>query len=258
MELLNKIRMVELIEKLELKKGDCAYISSNFLRISSFLKEEKKKIDLNNFIDSLIEKVGKDGSIFIPTFNWDFCNGKGFHYLKSKSLTGALGNAALKRKDFKRTKNPIYSFMVAGKNKEEICELSHKSCFGLDSPFGYLIKHDAKQIFIDTKIGFTLVHVAEENVSVPYRFKKEFKGLYIDDNNNRFEDTYFMYVRDYNSKVKWTKVTAKFWKVLNKRNAFRHKVYKKIHIRTVKLKEAYNLAINDLKNNKGYIQAVKQ
>ena len=43
--------------------------------------------------------VGKNGTIFIPTYNWDFCKGKTFHYKKTRSQSGSLGNIALKRKD---------------------------------------------------------------------------------------------------------------------------------------------------------------
>ena len=79
-------------------------------------------------------------------------------------MTGALSNIALRRKDFKRSKNPIYSFAVWGKNKNKICSLSHKSCFSLKSPFGYLIKNNAKNLCIGMNFrdAFTFVHVVEQ------------------------------------------------------------------------------------------------
>ena len=90
-------------------------------------------------------------------YNWDFCEGLGFHYHKTKSRVGSLGNICIKRKDFRRSKNPIYSFAVFGKDQKKICELEHKSCFGLDSPFGYLIKNKGKNVFIgiDYKKAFS-------------------------------------------------------------------------------------------------------
>ena len=51
-------------------------------------------------------------NILFPTFNWDFCKGKSFNYNNTRSMTGSLSNVALKRPDFKRSKNPIYSFAV--------------------------------------------------------------------------------------------------------------------------------------------------
>ena len=107
-----------------------------------------RQFDPNKIIDALIEKVSPDGTLMFPTFNWDFCEGKGFDYNSTLSKTGSLSSMVLKRKDFQRTKNPIYSFAVTGKDKDLICNLKHHSCFGLDSPFGYLIKNHGKNLFI--------------------------------------------------------------------------------------------------------------
>ena len=62
-------------------------------------------------------------------------------------MAGSMGSFALKRKDFRRTKNPIYSFAVTGKDKDYLCNLNHNNCFDFDSPFGYLIKNHAKNAF---------------------------------------------------------------------------------------------------------------
>ena len=122
-----------------------------------------------------------------PTFNWDFCKGNAFNYLKTKSLTGSLGNLALKRKDFLRSVNPIYSFSIFGKDKQKIAKMSHRACFGLNSPFGFLIKNGGKNLFIDLdyKSALTYAHVAEETVGVNYRYIKTFNGLYYDRKNKK-------------------------------------------------------------------------
>ena len=55
--------------------------------------------------------------------------------------------------------------------------MSHKSCFGLNSPFGFLIKNGGKNLFIDLdyKSALTYAHVAEETVGVNYRYIKLLK-----------------------------------------------------------------------------------
>ena len=80
-------------------------------------------------------------------------------------------------KDFNRSKNPIYSFTIYGKDKNKISSMQHKSCFGFDSPFGYLIKNKGKNLFIDIdyKEAFTFVHVAEEKIGVNYRYIKNLR-----------------------------------------------------------------------------------
>ena len=146
------------------------------------IKYEKanKQFEPNQIIDALIEKISETGTLLFPTYNWDYCRGLGFDYFNSRSQSGSLGNISLKRKDFKRSKNPIYSFPIFGSDKQHICSMSHTSCFGLESPFGYLIKNEGKNLFIDIdyKDAFTFVHVAEEFIGVNYRYFKDFKGNY--------------------------------------------------------------------------------
>ena len=111
------------LSSLGLKSGDKLIVTSDALKLLIFLKRNKIKYSLDNLIDDLIEIVGKKGNIIFPTFNWDFCKGKIFNYETSKSMTGALSNVALKRNDFIRSKNPIYSFAVWGKDKNKICKI---------------------------------------------------------------------------------------------------------------------------------------
>ena len=97
------MNLESLLNKFKIKKGDKIIVSSDLLRL--MLKSKKKEInfDANNLIDILKKKIGKKGTLFIPTFNWDFFKGKSFYLNKSISHSGSLGNIALKRKDFLRS-----------------------------------------------------------------------------------------------------------------------------------------------------------
>ena len=179
--------MKNFFETLNIDKGDKVLVSSDILRILMLSKKKENNLNPDTIIDMLKEKIGEEGTLLFPTYNWDFCKGKDFNYKTTYSLSGALGNSALKRNDFVRTKNPIYSFAVTGKDKKLLSSINHESCFGLDSPFGYLIKNKGKNLFIDIdyKSGFTFCHVAEETVGVSYRYLKEFTGYYLDRNGKR-------------------------------------------------------------------------
>ena len=171
-----------IFDKINIIPGDKILVHSNILNILIEFKKKNKKFNANLIIDSLIKKVGPNGTVIFAAYNWEFCRGKAFDYNKSQSMAGSLGSFALKRKDFRRTKNPIYSFAVTGKDKDYLCNLNHHNCFDMDSPFGYLIKNQAKMLFIgmDYKDGFTLCHIAEQAVGVNYRILKNFSGFYID------------------------------------------------------------------------------
>ena len=175
------------LRKIGIKKGDTIVLASSVLNFSIIHKNLRKTFVPDKIINQIQTVIGSNGTLLINCFNWDFCKGIDFDPYKTHSRTGTLSNIALKRKDFKRTKNPIYSFMVSGKHKNKICEMDHDNCFSKNSPFGFLIKNNAKYLFIDIdykKAGFVLVHVAEQEVGVNYRYLKTFKGNVILRNKN--------------------------------------------------------------------------
>jgi len=237
--------------KLGIKKKDKLQVNSNILNI---LKSKKTIIKPNQIIDALIEIVTFKGSLMFPAYNWSFCNGEGFKYLETKSLTGALSNLALKRKDFLRSINPIYSLSIYGKDKNKISKLKHKSCFSLNSPFGYLIKNNGKNLFIDLdyKEALTYVHVAEESVKVNYRYLKKFSGTYFDINNKKKKKSFFMYVRK-PEMVTATYIHKKFDNILKKNKALKTIKFKGHKFSIVDLKKTYQLMVSDLKNKGGMI-----
>lgn len=181
-----------------IQKGDIVYVVSDILDLSVKAREHKERMDLNRFIDSILAKVGLEGTVLIPTFHWGFCKGEAFDIKRTASKTGALGNAAIKRADFKRTAHPIYSFMVWGKDQEQLVSLDAKESFGKESVFGYLHRNEAKALVIGlpTMSGLTFVHYIEQMVGVPYRYNKDFTAPYIDENGEKSIRTYSMYVRD--------------------------------------------------------------
>lgn len=185
-----------------IKKGDILLVSSDvtklILNLCGGIKNFNKKIAkkyCNDIIDTLQELIGKEGTLLFPTYNWGWCKGKPFIYEKTLGETGALGNTALKREDFKRTRHPIYSFAVWGKDQELLDNLENVDSFGEDSPFAYLYHSHAKNLFIDVEEFYTFSHYVEESVGVYYRFIKKFKSCY-EVNSEQSERTYSMYVRD--------------------------------------------------------------
>lgn len=183
---------------IDLKEGDIINVTSDILKLMCVCRDNKEKFDPNVFIDTIIEKVGNKGTVLFPAHNWDFCKGKTFDYHNTNSQAGGLSNIALKRKDFRRTKHPIYSFAVWGNDQNYLCNLNNISAFGEDSPFAYLYKRYGKNlsIGIDYKAAFTFTHYIEEKIRVNYRSPKDFTAPYIDENGISEILTYSMCVRD--------------------------------------------------------------
>lgn len=195
------IKISDIPKELGIKKGDKIFISSAIRELMKISKENGENSDLNDLIDAFIDAVGEKGTLIFPTYNWSFCGGTTFDYNKTPSQVGALSQAALDRKDFKRTKHPIYSFAVWGMDKELLCNMENKSAFGIDSPFSYFKEHNVKNIIINVKLesSFTFVHYVEERLQeyVPHRYMKNFRANYIDSDGNCSSKVYQMLVRSY-------------------------------------------------------------
>lgn len=231
-------------------KGDTLQVSSSFLRILLLYKKKNKDFSFQNFLKFLKKFIGNEGTILLPAFNWDFCKKIPFDANTTLSQTGALSNYALKDKEFVRTKNPIYSFLVYGKNSNYIKSLKHFSCFNTNSPFGYLLENNGKILFIDVdyKKALTLVHVAEEEVNVEYRYFKLFSGK-IKKNNLFNNSTYKMFVRDISDKRN-TKISTKLDDLLKKKNAISKQSIDGINFTVINSKVCYEIMKNDLINNR--------
>lgn len=197
------INYQQIINHLNINAGDKLFVSSDIKALMFSCYQNGEAFDGNLFIESIIDKLGDNGTLVFPTYNWDFCKGVAFDYYKTKSQVGALTNVALKRTDFKRTNHPIYSFAVWGKDKAYLCSMNNISSFGGDSPFAYFYNNYFKNLFIavDYHSSMTFAHHCEEKVGVPYRFLKDFTSHYIDDHGTKNERTYSMYVRPLDKKV---------------------------------------------------------
>lgn len=158
-----------------------------------------RKFDANNFIDAVCDYIGANGTVLVRAFNWDFCHGATFDIRSMPSRAGALGNVVMKRGDFMRTRHPLYSWYVKGRDAKYLCELDNRDAFGKDSVFAWEHHNPyAVQLNIGNPStnGITLFHYMEEQTNVSYRYKKNFTGKYIDYEGNETIQTYSMYVRD--------------------------------------------------------------
>ena len=191
------IPYLELARNLKISSGSTVFISSDISRLAFEALENNIDFNVNEFIDIIQDKIGNEGTLLFPVYNWDFCHGIPFNYNKTVGKTGLLGNAALKREDFKRTKNALYSFAVWGKDKDYLCSLDPVISLGKNTVFEYMHHNNAINIVIDVGFNnhYTICHYVEQLLGVPYRYNKYFKSDYIDEHRNVSRKTYSMSVR---------------------------------------------------------------
>lgn len=188
---------IDIVAQFDLKKGDRVWLSSEILGLAMIFRKNKERFDQNALIDAFIDAIGEEGTLLIPTFNFDFSNHGHYDYVNSKGTTGALGNTALKRDDFKRTTHPLHSFAVWGDDRDYLAAMENNNSFGSDSPFGYCIQRHVKQVILGTDYlhALTFMHYAEATCNVPYRYMKTFKGTYTTEDGVAHERSYIYPVR---------------------------------------------------------------
>ncbi len=247
------IKWSEIANHIEgLEKGDTIYLVSDVTALALKALEAGDIFDGNVLLDGIIERIGTEGTLMVPTFSWDFCEGKLFDYRKTRSKTGALGNVALKRNDFKRTKHPIYSFAVWGKGKEELCAMENKDAWGSNTPFSYMYDHKGKGCILglENTDGLTFKLHLEQVYGVPYRYSKEFTAPYIDENGVQSERTYSMNVRDYAMDPQYVRPQTVFSGVLRDLNVLRTQQINGEPVSVVLLRELAQIEEVEIRCNK--------
>lgn len=251
--------VVELVGKLKeagIEDGDSVYFASNVTRLvllANRMHSERKGIEVvEEIVEALKEAVGKQGIIMIPTFSWEFCRNHIYDCKKTKSAVGALSNYLIGNGlGFKRTKHPIYSFMVWGKDADLLCSMNNMDGWSEDSPFGYMYMHNTKMVMLDVTDGEcnTFEHYVEKRLDVPWRYNKIFEGYYIDENGVKDIRQYSMFVRDLD--IESTQNTDES---LYTDNGLLKIVYMgEIPIRMIELRNSYEYIANDLKSEKNHI-----
>jgi aminoglycoside 3-N-acetyltransferase len=149
-------------------------------------------------IDSLLRVLGDEGTLIMPTFNFDFCKGEPWDVQKTPSHMGVITNMVREHPDAKRVFHPIYSFSILGKHAEYLTTEQYKSSYGANSVFGKLRQLDGKIMIIGLSYtnSMTFFHHIEEMEGVDYRYMKEFTSLVTDQEGSTYEDTFTMLVRD--------------------------------------------------------------
>lgn len=194
------ISYLELPKHWGLKPGDSVLLSSDIMQLTFISIRNGERLDRDKFLEAILDTIGPEGTLLIPTFNWDFCHGETFDYKTTPCKTGSLGTVALRHPAFRRTQHPLYSFAVAGRDQKLLCDMQNISSFGDDSPFGYLERCNGKNVLVDLHYTdcFTFVHHIEEVCGVnTYRFPKTFTGQYIDADGRETTRSYSMLVRSY-------------------------------------------------------------
>ena len=190
--MLTKNDLVREFQAIGLQAGDTLLVHSSYKSFGGVAGGPQ------TVIDAFLEVIGPEGTLVMPTFNFNFCKGEPWDVRTTPSQMGAMTNMVRERPDAKRVFHPIYSFAIVGKHAEFMTKDCYKSSYEKDSVFGKLQEVDGKIMVIGLAYNdsMTFYHHVEELEGVDYRYLKDFPGMVTDEDGNTYEDTFQMLVRD--------------------------------------------------------------
>lgn len=191
-----------LIDQLGIERGSKIILSVNLLELFKVYKFHRELFSDSAALifNEFKKKIGCDGTFITPVFNYQFCKGTDFYRGTTSGQSGSFGNLLLKNTNLnlKRTRHPIYSFLVNGADENLFLNLDDVRAFGSKSPFSKFVEHGYKFITIGHHFirSNTLVHFAESQAGASYRYEKNFTAAYYDYDLVETVKTYSMYVRN--------------------------------------------------------------
>lgn len=214
-------------------------------------------------IDALIEAIGPDGTLIMPTFNFEFCDlynetGEGYFDLeKTPSEMGILTEFLRKMHGAKRTIHPIYSFAIYGKLVNEFASVDDHTSYGKGTVFAKLHKYNGKIMMIGLTTGkcWTFAHYIEQSVGVDYRYHKKFSGI-LNVNGKEYKDTYSIYVRDLERGV--VTDVEPMGDIMEERGIIKMRKIGDSIVRIMNSAEAYDATIIEMKKNPNVLYFIEK
>lgn len=203
-----------------LKKGDYVLIHCSLKTFINFDITGECNI-LKIIQDMLLQIVGEEGLICVPSFNFNFKESKIFDVNKTPATgMGVFSEFIRQNPESKRSSHPTHSISILGKNSDYISNLEGKTTFGEGSVFDYLLKQNCKILYMGDSFVGTFFHLAEERVKVSYRFWKKFRGYVVKNSIKRKIEIQY-YARNFELEPEPILNRKKLFKFLDEKKIFK-------------------------------------
>ena len=141
--------------------------------------------------------AGAVGSLAVPAFNFAFARGEPYDPQTTPSAgMGSLSEYVRTRPEALRTAHPMHSLAVVGFHAKDLSARDTPCAFDPGSAFERMLELDFKLLLLGADIqAVAMLHYCEQRSQVPYRYWKDFNGLY--KSSQGWETrTYRMFVRN--------------------------------------------------------------
>lgn len=197
-------------------KNSTIYLEIDLIRFKDFFLKHNKNTILKMLLKEFLKLKGKKGNLIVPAFTYSWGKGekkKIFDINNTKPKTGMFPNFLLKQKGVLRTKDPMFSFFILGKNKKNLQEIGNSS-FGKNSLFDKLDFNNTYLVsFGLNKFDPTFVHYVEERFDreckkIKYRFLKKFEGFFKEKNTKK-KSYFYCFSRNQKFKMRYNEANIK-------------------------------------------------
>ncbi len=178
--------------------GDCLLLHTSLKRTLKTDVSRSANLGPKDVLTSFLDVLGPEGTLVVPLFNFDFCDGVPFDYRTTPSRMGEFTECARRHEKAVRTGHPVYSFAVLGHRADDFVNIDNQSGYGSDSPFAKVLQLQGKIGILDLEENdsMTFYHFVEEMCGVEYRYLKSFTSDYTDQFGVTSRRTYMINVRD--------------------------------------------------------------
>jgi aminoglycoside 3-N-acetyltransferase len=209
-------------------------------------------------VQALEAALGPEGTLIMPTFNFDFNKGVPWDVRTTPSKMGVLTEVVRKDPRAKRVFHPFYSFAIIGKHAEMLGSLRYKSSYERNSVFGKLRDLDGKIMVIGLSYNnsMTFFHHIEQMEGVDYRFLKQFTGEVTDENGNTYTDTFEMLVRDIDRGV--MTMVDPMGKLMEEAGVIQSAKIGEADVKLMKANEVYEFTAREMKRDPHLLYYIKK
>lgn len=161
-------------------RGDRVLVHSDLMSFGRPPVGAPRNLFCEGFLTPLLEAVGPEGTLLMPTFSYSFCKGADFDPNSTPSTVGMLTEYFRSRPGVFRSRDPLFSVAALGSEKAHFTEVG-TDCFGVGSVFETLRRRSGRLLFLGETFDITFMHHVETVVRVPYRRNKRFHGRTLED-----------------------------------------------------------------------------
>lgn len=243
-------KFIEILEILGLKKDDAVFVHSDLSNFKVFGSDFWSISE--NIFNAILEIIGKNGAILVPTFTYNnFKNKKVFDNKNTISETGIFSEFVRIKKNSLRSNHPIFSVSSFGGKSEIFVRNNSLNSTGLGSPFDRLYHFDAKILHLNLELVkfCTYLHFIEEKNYVPYRYSKYFEYSIVDQNNKKKKLIFENFCRKTET-LRFPPHSKRLQRMLILNDITKEKKIKKNLVTLTECQKLYNFTSNKMKKNK--------